>query len=188
MPSQTFYKLKEEKRQRIALVLKNEFENHPFYEANVKRIVEGAEIPRGSFYQYFEDLYDAYFLVLKEYTVDMHLLFVELMKKNHGDLQTTLFEYGDAIADEIFDKGSYSLYKNYTLYLTYDLEQREGTYRKGPSDSGALKTLAENDQMAFLRAVVHDLMQRMFTNNWSKNIFVEKYKMYVEWIIGGIKI
>lgn len=60
MPTQTFLNLPEEKRTRIIDAAISEFSNHQFNDVSVAKIIEKAEIPRGSFYQYFIDLTDLY--------------------------------------------------------------------------------------------------------------------------------
>ena len=55
MPKSTFFNLNEEKRIKIEKALKTEFSRGSFEEASVSNIVTNAQIPRGSFYQYFED-------------------------------------------------------------------------------------------------------------------------------------
>jgi len=64
MPTTTFFNLPEEKRSRIVEAAIEEFADNSLDKANVTRIVEAADIPRGSFYQYFDDLLDAYRYVL----------------------------------------------------------------------------------------------------------------------------
>lgn len=60
MPTQTFFNLPEEKRERIIGAAIQEFAAYPFDQASIARIIEQAGIPRGSFYQYFENLKDLY--------------------------------------------------------------------------------------------------------------------------------
>jgi len=72
MPNKTFFNLSDEKRCRIVDAALQEFAAHSFNEASINRIIKNADIPKGSFYQYFknkEDLY-LYFLdeVSKEFT------------------------------------------------------------------------------------------------------------------------
>lgn len=64
MPTQTFFNLPPEKQQRIMDAAITEFSMHSFKNASVASIVEAAGIPRGSFYQYFSDLFDVYKYVL----------------------------------------------------------------------------------------------------------------------------
>lgn len=60
MPTQTFLNLPEEKRTRILDAAIYEFSSHQFIDVSIAKIIEKAEIPRGSFYQYFMDLKDLY--------------------------------------------------------------------------------------------------------------------------------
>ena len=55
MPTDTFFRLPEEKRTRILEGAWSEFTAVPYAEASINRIVQTSRIPRGSFYQYFED-------------------------------------------------------------------------------------------------------------------------------------
>ena len=59
MPTKTFFNLREEKRQRIEKALINEFSKSSFEQASITNIIKEANIPRGSFYQYFVDKKDA---------------------------------------------------------------------------------------------------------------------------------
>ena|GEM_PF-4410857 len=58
MPKQTFFSLPEEKRQGIIEAAYDEFLNKSYKSASIARISNKADIPVGSFYQYFEDKYD----------------------------------------------------------------------------------------------------------------------------------
>jgi len=60
MPKHTFLNLPEEKRERILRAALEEFSAADYAKATIDRIVERAGIPKGSFYQYFEDKDDLY--------------------------------------------------------------------------------------------------------------------------------
>lgn len=60
MPTQTFFNLPEEKKNRIIRAAIQEFAAYSFDQASIAHIIEKAGIPRGSFYQYFENLKDVY--------------------------------------------------------------------------------------------------------------------------------
>ena len=64
MPTQTFFRLPEEKRARLTRSAWEEFSSVRFSEASINRIVRAAQIPRGSFYQYFADKDDLFFYLL----------------------------------------------------------------------------------------------------------------------------
>lgn len=65
MPNPTFYNLDQEKQQKIISAAMQEFSIETYSKASIARIVKGAEIPRGSFYQYFEGIEDLYRYVLE---------------------------------------------------------------------------------------------------------------------------
>ena len=65
MPSSTFFRLPQEKRERLLCAATDEFARTTFAEASINRIVQSAHIPRGSFYQYFEGKEDLFFFLLE---------------------------------------------------------------------------------------------------------------------------
>ena len=61
MPTETFFRLPEEKRARLVSAIYQELARVPVTEMSINRIVHQADISRGSFYQYFngrDDLVD----------------------------------------------------------------------------------------------------------------------------------
>lgn len=60
MPKDTFFRLSNEKQDRIYEAGLNEFSIRSFNEAKLSNIINNANIPRGSFYQYFTDKKDLY--------------------------------------------------------------------------------------------------------------------------------
>lgn len=60
MPTSTFFNLDELKRQRIIDIAIDEFSSAHFNDVSINQLIKRAEIARGSFYQYFEDLDDLY--------------------------------------------------------------------------------------------------------------------------------
>ena len=67
MPKQTFYNLSDEKRQRLTDAIRDEFSRVAYDEVSINQIIRSAGIPRGSFYQYFEDKKDALEYLLVEF-------------------------------------------------------------------------------------------------------------------------
>ncbi|TVP94481.1 MAG: TetR/AcrR family transcriptional regulator [Acholeplasmatales bacterium] len=60
MPKPTFYQLPKPKRQTIQSAIESVFLNKAISKITVSDIVRAADIPRGSFYQYFDDLDDMF--------------------------------------------------------------------------------------------------------------------------------
>ncbi|QBD78149.1 TetR/AcrR family transcriptional regulator [Ktedonosporobacter rubrisoli] len=65
MPKKTYFHLSEEKRGRIFDAALQEFATHSFSEASINQIIKNADIPKGSFYQYFANKEDLYLYLLE---------------------------------------------------------------------------------------------------------------------------
>lgn len=188
MPKATFYNLDEEKKQNITNVLISEFSQKPYSEVNVKTIVERMGIARGSFYQYFNNLEDSYFYILDNKTYDIHILFMTTLKNNKGDVSKSLEEFGNDIAEIIFRKEVYKLYKNRYLYWDESLNANwEHTHKDFKNAfNEALNMGVDEEKIFFFRAVVHSLIERNYREEWDRETFLEKYRIHIEWIKGGI--
>ena len=66
MPTTTFFNLPEEKKKRVINAAVDEFAQNGYTKSNITRMVNKAEIAKGSFYQYFEDKEDLYRHILKK--------------------------------------------------------------------------------------------------------------------------
>ncbi len=67
MPKETFYNLPEEKRKRILDAAADEIVRVPASEMSINKIIQKADISRGSFYQYFDDKHDLIQYMLSDY-------------------------------------------------------------------------------------------------------------------------
>ncbi|HWP96369.1 MAG TPA: TetR/AcrR family transcriptional regulator [Syntrophomonadaceae bacterium] len=74
MPKDTFLNLSEEKKKRIFDAAVQEFSERRFSDASINQIVKNAGIPKGSFYQYFEDKEDIYLYLAEEMSKDIHIM------------------------------------------------------------------------------------------------------------------
>ena len=86
MPKQTFFNLPEDKRQTLIEAAEKEFSRVPLMKASISNIIKMAGIPRGSFYQYFENIEDVYFYLLNKETKKRKEFFISLLKKHNGDI------------------------------------------------------------------------------------------------------
>ncbi len=96
MPRDTFLRLPQEKRERILEAAWREFEAVPFADASINRIVRAAGIPRGSFYQYFEDKTDLFRHLLREMYAFMMDGFLKTLRGSGGDLFAAMLDCYDA--------------------------------------------------------------------------------------------
>ena len=60
----TFFRLSEEKRERILAAARREFSEHVYEKSSINRILDEAGVPKGSFYQYFDDKSDLFYLCI----------------------------------------------------------------------------------------------------------------------------
>ncbi len=186
MPKKTFFNLSEEKRGSIVEALVNEFEAYPIDNSNIKRIVEQLNISRGSFYQYFDSLLEAYFYILEIKLNKIHEAFFELLQRYDKDLIFALNEYAKVIIFEIYNNSNYSLYKNRYLYWNANLEKEWRKYLlKSKENYHTNDALKNSEEIKFIAACIHSLIQRLFLENWSEELFLKHYKQYILWIKGA---
>lgn len=188
MPKQTFYNLSDEKRNSIEKVLKDEFSKKPYKDCNVKNIVDRLSIARGSFYQYFDDLKDSYFYILDKETKDVHFLFMSVLRQNNNDVLKALDVFGDEVCDLIFEDGEYNLYKFRYLYWNSELEdgwkaKKKEYYAIFHNDKSSI----DHELIYFMKSIVHGLIERNFKEEWSRDVFIEKYNLHINWLKRGVE-
>jgi AcrR family transcriptional regulator len=66
MPKQTFFNLPDSKQQRIIKAATEEFAVYPYLKTSINRIIEKADISKGSFYQYFNNKKDLYKYIIEQ--------------------------------------------------------------------------------------------------------------------------
>ena len=102
MPTGTFFRLPEEKRLRLIEAAWEEFTRVPLGEASVNRIIRAANIPRGSFYQYFaEKKEDLLTYLLKE----MGEFFFGKLHQGLRAAEGDVFALMPMIYDGVFSEG-----------------------------------------------------------------------------------
>lgn len=188
MPKQTFYNLEITKRDRITEVLIQEFESHSLEEATVKHIVEKLQIPRGSFYQYFDSLTEAYFYILDTQLTEVHELFQSLLEKEGNNVHAVLEKYGAQIYELVTKKEKVKLYRSRYLYWNSKLNLEWSKYRKEKSKAIMNQAFFQKEEFRFLGIVVHGLIQRLLSENLSQSQFLDLYEHYMTWIQGGIHL
>jgi AcrR family transcriptional regulator len=86
MPTKTFFNLPEEKRQKLLEAIHGEFSRVQFSDVSINQIIKMADIPRGSFYQYFKDKNDVLQYLTADYRKMMKDKALSSLKHNGGDL------------------------------------------------------------------------------------------------------
>lgn len=86
MPKETFYRLPDEKRERVMAATEREFLENSFEAASINRIIKEAAIPRGSFYQYFEDKKDIFLYIVSTHKNEAFGFVESFIKDSDGDV------------------------------------------------------------------------------------------------------
>ena len=112
MPKQTFFNLTEEKKKKIEKALIKEFSNNTFEKASISNIIAEANIPRGSFYQYFEDKEDAIYYIINKYLEKEKNRIYQYLLKNKGDIFETAINIYEDTAKITEKNENEELFKN----------------------------------------------------------------------------
>lgn len=86
MPSSTFFRLPDPKRNALLRCAREEFARVSYPEASINRIIHAAGIPRGSFYMYFTDKADLFSYLVEQHAQHLSNIMVEQLKAYDGDL------------------------------------------------------------------------------------------------------
>lgn len=112
MPKQTFFNLKEDKKEKIEKALIKEFSRNSFEKASISNIILEANIPRGSFYQYFEDKEDAIYYIIDKYLEKEKNKIYQYLLKNKGDIFETAVNIYEDMAKITEKDENERLFKN----------------------------------------------------------------------------
>jgi AcrR family transcriptional regulator len=117
MPRDLFFKISEEKRNMFLQVAIEAFTTKSFEQVSVNTIIKKANISRGSFYTYFDDLEALFNYIFRFVKEERYMYAKELIKESKGDyfeFIRKLFAYDyDAYSKE----GTYTLFRNYIHYI-----------------------------------------------------------------------
>ena len=112
MPKQTFFNLKEDKKEKIEKALIKEFSRNSFEKASISNIILEANIPRGSFYQYFEDKEDAIYYIIDKYLEKEKNKIYQYLLRNKGDIFETAVNIYEDMAKITEKDENERLFKN----------------------------------------------------------------------------
>ncbi|MCZ8537934.1 TetR family transcriptional regulator [Paenisporosarcina quisquiliarum] len=122
MPKQTFINLPNDKKETLIHAAMKEFSRAPLFEASISNIVKEAGIPRGSFYQYFEDKEDLYYFLLNEYSQRLRKRFITILENQNGDLMETFIESFRVMLKSLQSVELRLFFKNAFLNMNYKSE------------------------------------------------------------------
>ena len=126
MPRLTFFNLPEQKKQTLLDAAIEEFSRVPLSEASIANIVKAADIPRGSFYQYFENKEDLYFYLLNEELKEKRQKYINKLEKHRGDIFYAFTDLLQSFLIRMDDENTHQFYRN--MFLNLNLSNRKDVY------------------------------------------------------------
>ncbi|WP_411346259.1 TetR/AcrR family transcriptional regulator [Paenibacillus sp. WLX1005] len=124
MPTKTFFNLPDEKRQNLMNAAMREFSRASLADASIANIIKDACIPRGSFYQYFEDKADLFFYILEEHSASNRELMMSLAVKHQGDLFASSAEFFQSTLHRFMHHEHRDFARNIFLNMNYKIEYK----------------------------------------------------------------
>ena len=112
MPTKTFFNLPEEKRKKLLDAIHEEFSRVPFDEVSINQIIRIAGIPRGSFYQYFEDKRDMLQYLMADYRKMFKSHALISLAHNGGDLFQMFLDIFDFTYAFVTEEKNNAFFKN----------------------------------------------------------------------------
>ncbi|MCH6269445.1 MULTISPECIES: TetR/AcrR family transcriptional regulator [Neobacillus] len=122
MPKQTFFHLPKDKQDTLIQSARKEFSRVPLHEASIANIIKDAGIPRGSFYQYFEDKEDLFYYLLSRLSQINYEKFVSTLKTHDGDLFNTFIDSFQLMIKYLRNPEHQNLFKNAFLNMNYKMQ------------------------------------------------------------------
>lgn len=97
MPSSTFFRLPPEKQEKLLCAARKEFARVPFADASINRIIQEADISRGSFYMYFRDKGELFFYLLDLYAHQLEAPALSALRSRGGNPFPALLDLFDQL-------------------------------------------------------------------------------------------
>jgi len=130
MPKQTFFNLPAAKQERLLDAARTEFSKMPVADVSISNIIRLAQIPRGSFYQYFEDKEDLYFYLIGTQRNASNARIKRLLEESHGDFFKAMTTNFELAIDDLVSGPDAALFRQAFLHMSY-----HGLSRMAPGSS-----------------------------------------------------
>lgn len=187
MPKKTFYHLSLEKREKVEKALEKEFGKTSFEKASISKIIEEAKIPRGSFYQYFENKEDAIKYIIRKYI----LLEKEAMKKILIETEGNIFEASlkifDSMIADIHEQPKINLYKNImqelkknNINLFHTIEENIEMEEINQFVDLSILNIEEKKEFKYIMKIISTVTRTASINACSGNMSVEEARNELE--------
>lgn len=174
MVKSTFLNLPEAKKARITEVLLEEFSTYPLTDAKVSRIVKDAEIARGAFYKYFDDLTDAYLYIFRIAIKEIHAGF-----RSNGKFDPEFFYQS---VKDFVEKTQNSRFQPLMKLHMLRNESVLGVTQMSPKNS-----LKLNPEFWVAMVLSHDTINACFNDPELSDEFLDRLKKSLDLIDKGMK-
>lgn len=180
MPKETFYHLKEEKREKIEKALEKEFGRTSFEKASVSNIIEEAKIPRGSFYQYFEDKEDAIRYIMQKYMLLEKETMKDILIQTEGDIFKASLKIFDYMTSKIYKTEQINLYKNImqelkknSINLFHSVEGSKQLKEVNACINTSILNIKENEELKYMLKIISTVTRTASINVCTGNMATE---------------
>ncbi|GEK90416.1 TetR/AcrR family transcriptional regulator [Alkalibacterium kapii] len=204
MPTQTFFNLPEDKRERLIAGAMKEFSSKSLNDACISNIVKNAKISRGSFYQYFEDKKDLYFFLIGKFRYNSHNLMLKSFQEKNGDFHEGYKLFSEKYIKYIMESEKFGFFENMYLHMSYQINREvrvdfKGTDSQLPKakrivdvvNRDNIKVNTENDLLEILKYILSMLNDTIMEGFWKELSVKDTQDLFIkrlEWIIYGIAI
>lgn len=201
MPKQTFFHLPKDKQDTLIQSAKEEFSRAPLHEASIANIIKNAGIPRGSFYQYFENKEDLFYYLLNQLAERNHERFTAFLREKNGDLfEASIALFQITIRNQRTEEYK-NFFKNVFLNMNYKLESTlsNNVYKENQKNKYLdlislinLKNLniADEQELQHVLKIIsavtmHNIIQ-VFVKDLTNEEALQNYKKQIELLKRGL--
>lgn len=201
MPSERFLNLPMNKKKRIIESALKEFARVPFDEISINRIIQDADISRGSFYQYFEDKADLQTFLLSDFAEQIKVKTKRYLQEKRGDM----FQFFEDGLNFIVDIGMKTPFIYVCKNVFFQMSQCKSCNQDSPIEKDirllfekVSETMKNEYYQAYdmedvmivwelLLMLVKESIMKIFIMEEPKEEIMEKYKKKVEIMKIGFK-
>ncbi len=202
MPTTTFWNLPETKKEKIRIAAIKELASVSFDKVSINKIIKDADISRGSFYMYFEDIYDLILYLMEDSTRQVKDEMIRRGALNNGKLDEIILSYHDVMYDYYDNELYRNLFKNTMIYFQGrpqdEMRSLKGKFENRDNFELLSKILDPQDLSCqdedFIKNVIElgflmfrNTMFKTFIQNLNKNQSAELLKNYLEILKNGYR-
>ncbi len=194
MPKETFFHLNEVKRNKIIEAATKEFTTNPLRKSRVSNIIKVAGIPRGSFYQYFNDLDDLYFYVINNVFNNVYKVGTTFC-----DITNDIFEFAKISFEYDYDRFANDMRHRFMLNVFQSVSSNDeyisafNKMRKdyimgilNRMDLSGIRFEKEEDLIKMYR-MIQELKRNVIQRAVVENLSIEDASKEFEWFLKIVK-